>query len=84
MSTACFCCCQASAAASLALLSARDGVVQDSLRYLGGIPLLVGLLTSTQPNVAEAARCEPDVLQCALKRSNCAIEAVFAIAQCLF
>lgn len=47
---------QASAAASLALLAARDGVVQDSLRYLGGIPLLVHLLTSTQPHVAEAAR----------------------------
>jgi hypothetical protein len=47
---------QASAAASLALLAARDSVVQDSLRYLGGIPLLVNLLTSTQPHVAEAAR----------------------------
>lgn len=57
---------QASAAASLALLAARDGVVQDSLRYLGGIPLLVHLLTSTQPLVAEAARC----CLCALKHTN--------------
>lgn len=47
---------QASAAASLALLAARDGVVQDSVRYLGGIPMLVQLLNSTHPNVAEAAR----------------------------
>eukprot|EP00775_Hariotina_reticulata_P009012 gene9012-9185_t len=57
---------QASAAASLALLSARDSVVQDSLRYLGGIQLLVDMLNSTQHNVTEAARC----CLCALKHNN--------------
>lgn len=47
---------QAAAAASLALLCARDGIVQDSLRYLGALPLLVAMLNSHELNVAEAGR----------------------------
>eukprot|EP00879_Flechtneria_rotunda_P012199 GHRR01012740.1.p1 GENE.GHRR01012740.1~~GHRR01012740.1.p1 ORF type:complete len:515 (+),score=197.13 GHRR01012740.1:1110-2654(+) len=57
---------QVSAAASLALLAARDSVVQDSLRYLGAIPLLVDLLASPSASVTEAARC----CLSALKRNN--------------
>ncbi|EFJ40754.1 hypothetical protein VOLCADRAFT_108020 [Volvox carteri f. nagariensis] len=47
---------QAAAAGALSLLSARDIVVQDSVRYLGGIDLLVDLLVSADAYTAEAAR----------------------------
>jgi hypothetical protein len=47
---------QAAAAAALSLLAARDPVVQDSTRYLGGLEALVALLTSESSRVAEAAR----------------------------
>jgi len=47
---------QAAAAAALCLLAARDAVVQDSVRYLGGIDLLVDLLASPRSSVAEVAR----------------------------
>jgi hypothetical protein len=48
---------QAAAAAALALLAARDSVIQDSLRFLGGIELLVGLLAAPSARVADAAKC---------------------------
>ena len=47
---------QAAAAASLSLMAARDPVVQDSVRYLGGLDLLVALLVAPSARVAEAAR----------------------------
>lgn len=48
---------QASSAAALSLLAARDPVVSDTLRYLGALPLLVDLLNSSHLTVTEAARC---------------------------
>ncbi|KAG2434292.1 hypothetical protein HXX76_008016 [Chlamydomonas incerta] len=47
---------QAAAAGALSLLAARDIVVQDSVRYLGGIDLLVDLLVTADAYTAEAAR----------------------------
>ncbi|GLC34368.1 hypothetical protein PLESTB_000736600 [Pleodorina starrii] len=47
---------QAASAGALSLLAARDIVVQDSVRYLGGIDLLVDLLVSGDAYTAEAAR----------------------------
>ncbi|GIL89985.1 hypothetical protein Vretimale_17956 [Volvox reticuliferus] len=47
---------QAAAAGALSLLAARDIVVQDSVRYLGGVDLLVDLLVSADSYTAEAAR----------------------------
>ncbi|KAI8471008.1 MAG: hypothetical protein J3K34DRAFT_520909 [Monoraphidium minutum] len=47
---------QAAAASALCLLAARDPVVQDSVRYLGGVDHLVGLLASPKDAVAEVAR----------------------------
>mmetsp|Transcript_25551 Transcript_25551/g.55657 ORF Transcript_25551/g.55657 Transcript_25551/m.55657 type:complete len:586 (-) Transcript_25551:158-1915(-) len=47
---------QTAAAAALSLLAARDVVIQDSVRYLGGIDLLVGLLASEDSYLSEVAR----------------------------
>ncbi|PNW72513.1 hypothetical protein CHLRE_16g687182v5 [Chlamydomonas reinhardtii] len=47
---------QAAAAGALSLLAARDIVVQDSVRYLGGVDLLVDLLVTADAYTAEAAR----------------------------
>lgn len=47
---------QAAAAGALSLLAARDIVIQDSVRYLGGIDLLVELLVSGDAYTSEAAR----------------------------
>ncbi len=47
---------QAAAAGALCLLAARDAVVQDSVRYLGGVDLLVDLLASERASLAEVAR----------------------------
>ncbi|KAJ9513643.1 hypothetical protein QJQ45_006201 [Haematococcus lacustris] len=47
---------QTAAAAALSLLAARDVVIQDSVRYLGGIELLVELLASPDTYLAEVAR----------------------------
>ncbi|GFR52021.1 hypothetical protein Agub_g14445 [Astrephomene gubernaculifera] len=47
---------QAAAAGALSLLAARDIVVQDSVRYLGGIDLLVDLMVTADAYTAEAAR----------------------------
>ncbi|PNH01380.1 hypothetical protein TSOC_012741, partial [Tetrabaena socialis] len=47
---------QAAAAGALSLLAARDVVVQDSVRYLGGVDLLVDLLVLGDAYTAEAAR----------------------------
>ncbi|KAG2490283.1 hypothetical protein HYH03_011235 [Edaphochlamys debaryana] len=47
---------QAAAAGALSLLAARDIVVQDSARYLGGCDLLVDLLVTGDAYTAEAAR----------------------------
>ncbi len=47
---------QSAAAASLSLLAARDMVVQDSVRYLGGIEHLVDMVASGDAYVAEVAR----------------------------
>ncbi|KAG2447415.1 hypothetical protein HYH02_007742 [Chlamydomonas schloesseri] len=47
---------QAAAAGALSLLAARDIVVQDSVRYLGGIDLVVDLLVTADAYTAEAAR----------------------------
>jgi len=44
---------QTAAAASLSLLASRDIVVQDSIRYLGGIDLLVALLAADDTYLAE-------------------------------
>jgi len=52
-----YCCyLQASSAAALSLLAARDPVVSDTLRYLGALPLLVDLLNSPHLTVTEGAR----------------------------
>ncbi len=47
---------QTAAAAALSLLAARDLVVQDSVRYLGGLTHLIDLLASTDAFVSETAR----------------------------
>lgn len=47
---------QSATAAALSLLSARDTVIQDSVRYLGGIDNLVALLGSNDSYLAEVAR----------------------------
>ncbi|KXZ43813.1 hypothetical protein GPECTOR_80g173 [Gonium pectorale] len=47
---------QAAAAGALSLLAARDIVVQDSVRYLGGVDLLVDLLVTGDAYTSEAAR----------------------------
>eukprot|EP00798_Chlamydomonas_sp_ICE-L_P012446 gene12446-15650_t len=47
---------QAAAAAAISLLAARDMVVQDSVRLLGGVDLLVDLLASDDIYVSEVAR----------------------------
>uniref|UniRef100_A0A7S0UYY4 SAM domain-containing protein n=1 Tax=Polytomella parva TaxID=51329 RepID=A0A7S0UYY4_9CHLO len=47
---------QAAAASGLSLLSSRDLVVQDSVRYLGGLDLLVDLLVTGDAYTAETAR----------------------------
>ncbi|GBF90854.1 hypothetical protein Rsub_03708 [Raphidocelis subcapitata] len=47
---------QAAAASALCLMAARDTVVQDSVRYLGGIDLLVDLLAAPRASVARVAR----------------------------
>ncbi len=44
---------QTAAAAALSLVAGRDMVVQDSVRYLGGIDLLVDLLASDDVYLAE-------------------------------
>lgn len=49
---------QSSACAALSLLAARDAVVQDSCRYLGAVDLLVELVATARPAVAEVARCD--------------------------
>ncbi len=49
---------QRAAASALALLAAHDPVIQDSVRYLGGIDLLVALLAHGRSSVADVARCE--------------------------
>ncbi len=48
---------QTAAAAALSLLASRDMVIQDSVRYLGGIELLVDLLASPDAYLSEVARC---------------------------
>ncbi|GAX79983.1 hypothetical protein CEUSTIGMA_g7422.t1 [Chlamydomonas eustigma] len=47
---------QTSAAAALTQVSSLDVVVQDSVRYLGGIDLLVNLLASEDAYLAEVTR----------------------------
>ena len=47
---------QTAAAAAISLLSARDVSVQDSIRYLGGIDLLVELLADPDVYLNEVAR----------------------------
>mmetsp|Transcript_27752 Transcript_27752/g.70743 ORF Transcript_27752/g.70743 Transcript_27752/m.70743 type:complete len:579 (-) Transcript_27752:845-2581(-) len=47
---------QTASAAALSLLAARDMVIQDSVRYLGGIDHLVDLLASRDAYLAEVAR----------------------------
>ncbi len=47
---------QTAAAAALSLLGARDAVVQDSVRYLGGLAHLVDLLASHDAYLSETAR----------------------------
>lgn len=51
------CVLQVAAAAALSLLSAHDPVIQDSIRYLGGIAHLVAMMASPDPAVVEVARC---------------------------
>jgi len=48
---------QAAAASAVCLLAARDPIIQDSVRYLGGIELLVDLLVAPRASVAKVARC---------------------------
>ena len=48
---------QTAAAAALSLLAARDIVIQDSVRYLGGIEFLVDLMASPDSYLSEVARC---------------------------
>ena len=56
---------QTAAAAALSLLADRDIVVQDSVRYLGGIDLLVELLASQDTYLAEVrGRERQGRLQC--------------------
>ncbi len=50
---------QTAAAASLSLLAAQDIVIQDSVRYLGGLDLLVGLLASHDSYLAEVRGAAP-------------------------
>lgn len=47
---------QTASAATLSLLGSRDAVVQDSVRYLGGLSHLVDLLASHDNYLAETAR----------------------------
>lgn len=47
---------QAASAGALSLLSARDIVIQDSVRYLGGIDLLVDMMVTGDTYTAETAR----------------------------
>lgn len=47
---------QTASAAALSLLAARDLVVQDSVRYLGGIDHLVNMLSSPDQYLAQVAR----------------------------
>lgn len=47
---------QTAAAAALSLLAARDMVIQDSVRYLGGIEFLVDLLASPDSYLSEVAK----------------------------
>ncbi|GAX82754.1 hypothetical protein CEUSTIGMA_g10180.t1 [Chlamydomonas eustigma] len=54
------------AAASLSQYASLDGVVQDSVRYIGGIDLLVALLASQDANLAKVAR----VCLLSLRRGN--------------
>lgn len=44
---------QSAAASALSLLAARDVVIQDSVRYLGGVDSLVALLASSDSYLAE-------------------------------
>uniref|UniRef100_A0A7S3RAC6 SAM domain-containing protein n=1 Tax=Dunaliella tertiolecta TaxID=3047 RepID=A0A7S3RAC6_DUNTE len=47
---------QTAAAAALSLLASRDMVIQDSVRYLGGIEFLVDLLASPDAYLSEVAK----------------------------
>jgi hypothetical protein len=47
---------QAAAAGALCLLGARDPIVSESVRYLGGIDLLVELLAAPKASLAQVAR----------------------------
>jgi hypothetical protein len=57
---------QAAAAGALCLVAAHDAVIQDSVRYLGGIDALVELLASDRPALSEVAR----YCLAALRRGN--------------
>jgi hypothetical protein len=55
---------QAAAAGALCLLAAKDPVVQDSVRYLGGIELLVDMLAAPKTCVAKTARWVQSTAPC--------------------